>query len=126
MKVQTERQLTRFTGNPRLGGLAFSPDGQYVSFTFSHGDDAPEPLPYNGTRVRVFRNVAWDNRIGIVSVLLGDPVLFATSGGGGVRAGSQWAAGPALVHQELSPDRKTREIQITTVTGSTRTIWRDR
>jgi dipeptidyl aminopeptidase/acylaminoacyl peptidase len=129
LKAKTERQLTRFTdppaNSPRLAGLSFSPDGMYVAFTYSHGDDAAEPLPFNGTRVRVFRNVAWDNRIGIVPVLLGDPLLFSTSGGGGVRAGAQWVAGPALLHQEMSPDRKTREIQITTVAGTTRTIWRD-
>lgn len=125
LRAKTERQLTHFTDSPRLGGLSFSPDGNYVAFTSSHGDDAAEALPYNGTRVRVFRNVNWDNRLGIVSVLVGDPVLFPTSGGGGVKAGAQWVAGPALVHQELSPDRKTREIQITTVTGETRTVWRD-
>jgi hypothetical protein len=52
-------------------------------------------------------------------------VLIQTSGGGGVRASAQWVAGPPLLHQELSPDRKTREIQITSVTGATRTIWQD-
>ena len=125
LQARTERQLTRFSDNPRLGGLSFSPEGQYVAFSYSHGDDAAEALPYNGTRVRVFRNVNWDNRLGIVSVLLGDPMLFPTSGGGGVKTGAQWVAGPSLVHQEMSADRKTREIQVTAVTGETRTIWRD-
>jgi dipeptidyl aminopeptidase/acylaminoacyl peptidase len=125
VKAKTERQVTRFTDNPRLNNLSFSPDGLYLAFSLSHGDDLAEPLPYNGTRVRVFRNVAWDNRLGIVPTLLGDPVLVPTSGGGGVRPAAQWVAGPALLHQELSADRKTREIQITSVTGATRTIWQD-
>jgi Tol biopolymer transport system component len=120
-----QRQLTRFTDNPRLNNLSFSPDGLYLAFSFSHGDDLAEPLPYNGTRVRVFRNVAWDNRLGIVPTLLGDPLLIQTSGVGGVRSGAQCVAGPAILHQELSPDRKTREIQITSVTGATHTIWQD-
>ena len=119
LPAKTERQLSRFSDNPRLDGLSFSPDGKYVAFTSSHGDDAAEALPWNGTRVRVFRNVNRDNYVGIVSVLLGDPMLIPTSGDGDVKAGAQWVAGPALVHQEMSPDRKTREIRITLVTGET-------
>jgi dipeptidyl aminopeptidase/acylaminoacyl peptidase len=40
--------------------------------------------------------------------------------------GTQWGAGPAIVHQEFSPDRKTREIVVTdAVTGQTRVLWKD-
>jgi dipeptidyl aminopeptidase/acylaminoacyl peptidase len=39
--------------------------------------------------------------------------------------GQQWVAGPALLHQELSQDRKTRTIKITSVDGETRTLWKD-
>jgi hypothetical protein len=34
-------------------------------------------------------------------------------------------AGPSIVHQEFSEDHKTLEIQITTLSGETRTLWRD-
>ena len=128
LKARTERQLTHLPADLRVAGVSFSPDAQYVAFNASHTEDVADPLPYNGNRVRVFRSVTWDSRLGIVSVFLGDPVFVPTSGGGGGgggAAGMQWVAGPAVVHQEFSPDRKTREIRITSVTGETRTVWKD-
>jgi hypothetical protein len=59
---------------------------------------------------------------------LGDPVWVPTlgGGGGGVAAGGiQWIAGPAVVHQDFSPDRKAREIKITSVKGESRILWKD-
>ena len=121
-----QRQLTRFTDNMRVNGPSFSPGGQYVAFNTSYGSETPEPMPYNGNRMEVLRSRSWGMRLGIVSVFSGDPVLVPTttaSFGGGARI--QWIAGPAIVHQEFSGDRKVREIKVTQVSGETRTIWHD-
>ena len=125
LKAGTERQLTHVPADMRLTGVVFSPDAKYVAFNASHYEDVADPLPYNGNRVKVFRSVTWDTRLGIVPVLLGDPVWVPTSGGGFGGGGIQWVGGPAVVHQEFSPDRKTREIKITSVSGETRTLWKD-
>jgi Tol biopolymer transport system component/dienelactone hydrolase len=129
LKAHTERQLTHLEGRLRVGGLAFSSDGQYISFSTSQNDDVPEPLPYNGNRMQILRPFSWDARMGVVSVNVGDPIwLPTTGGGGGGRGGNQWVTGPtglAILHQEISPDRKTREIKITTLTGETHTVWKD-
>jgi Tol biopolymer transport system component len=86
-------------------------------------------MPYNGERMTVLRSLTWDQHIGIVGVFSGDAVLIPTSGGGGAGAfaGSEslWVAGPALVHQEYSQDRKTRWIKVTTPDGESRTLWKD-
>jgi Tol biopolymer transport system component/fermentation-respiration switch protein FrsA (DUF1100 family) len=128
LRAKTERQLTHLPADLRPSGPSFSADGQYIAFNATHGEDVAEPLPYNGDRVRVFRNVTWDTRLGIVSVFLGDPVWVPTlggGGGGGAAGGIQWIAGPAVVHQEFSPDRKAREIKITSVKGESRILWKD-
>ncbi len=123
---KTQRQLTRISDGSRLNSPAFSPDGQFVSFSASFGSESPEPMPYNGNRMQVLRTRIWDTRLGIVSVFSGDPVMIPTSGGGGGGGGrAQWVAGPALVHEEYSGDRKTREIKVTTTDGTTRTLWKD-
>jgi dipeptidyl aminopeptidase/acylaminoacyl peptidase len=124
---KTQRQLTRIADGSRLASPTFSPDNQYVAFSASYSSDLPEPMPYNGDRMQVTRTRTWGTRLGIVSVFYGDPVMIPTSGGayGGGGAGAQWIAGPALVHDEYSGDRKTREIKVTSVTGETRTIWKD-
>lgn len=124
---KTQRQLTRIADGSRLSAPAFSPDGQYVAFTASYSSDQPEPMPYNGDRMQVTRSRVWGTRLGIVSVFYGDPVMIPTSGAGGGAgaARAQWVAGPALVHEEYSGDRKSREIKITTVSGETRTLWKD-
>jgi dipeptidyl aminopeptidase/acylaminoacyl peptidase len=60
----------------------------------------------------------------------GDPTWIgpgAQQGGGGSGLGTQWAEGPAIVHQEFSPDRKTREIIATNVVnGQSKVLWTDR
>ncbi len=130
LKARTERQLTNLTEDLRPTGVSFSPDSKYVAFNASHSEDVADPLPYNGNRVRVFRTVTWDNRLGIVSVFLGDPVWISSPGGGGGGGGGrgggmEWVNGNALVHQEFSPDRKAREIKVTSANGETRTLWKD-
>jgi dipeptidyl aminopeptidase/acylaminoacyl peptidase len=128
---KTERQLTRLPQGLNPTGPSFSPDKQYVAFNVSRSADEALPLPFNGERVKVFRVNSWDTQIGIISVFNGDPVFVPTAGGGGGGArnaslsGDQWVAGPALLHQELSPDHKTRELKITLVSGETHTIWKD-
>ncbi len=121
---RTERQLTRITDGSRLFGPTFSPDGNYVAFSTSFSSETPEPMPYNGNRMEVMRTRTWGTRLGIVSVFSGDPVLIPTSGGGG-GGRTQWIDGPAVVHEEYSGDRKTREIKITSVSGESRTVWKD-
>jgi hypothetical protein len=37
----------------------------------------------------------------------------------------QWAAGPSIGHEKFSEDHETLEIKITTLSGETRTLWRD-
>jgi dipeptidyl aminopeptidase/acylaminoacyl peptidase len=125
---KTQRQLTRITDGARLSSPSFSPDGQYVAFSANYGSDLPEPLPFNGNRVIVMRSRTWGTRLGIVSVFSGDPVMIASSGGGGGGGASgriQWGAGPAIVHDEYSGDRKTREIVVTSVTGESHVVWKD-
>lgn len=124
----TERQLTRMSDGSRLSSPTFSLDNLFVSFNASHSSDLPEPMPYNGDRMTVTRSRTFDTRLGIVSVFYGDPVLIPTSGGGGFGGRGQWvttSTGPAVVHEEYSGDRKTREIRVTGVTGESRTVWKD-
>jgi dipeptidyl aminopeptidase/acylaminoacyl peptidase len=127
LEGKTQRQLTRISDGSRLAAPSFSPDNQYVAFSASLSSELPEPMPYNGDRMQVLRSRTWDTRLGIVSVFYGDPVMVPTSGGGGGGAGgrAQWVAGPALVHEEYSGDRKHREIDVTTVSGETRAVWKD-
>jgi len=124
---KTQRQLTRISDGSRLASPTFSPDNQYVAFSASFSSDTPEPMPYNGDRMQVTRTRTWGTRIGMVSVFYGDPVMMPSSGGayGGGAAGFQWVTGPALVHEEYSGDRKNRQIEVTSVTGETRTVWKD-
>ena len=126
--AKTERQLTRLTDGSRLSGPTFSPDNQFVSFNASFGSETPEPMPYNGTRMDVLRTRTWGSRLGIVSIFYGDPVLLPTSGGGGFGGRTQWVAlptGPAVVHEEYSGDRKSRDIKLTSTNGDTHTLWHD-
>jgi dipeptidyl aminopeptidase/acylaminoacyl peptidase len=121
------RQLTHLPGELRITGVSASPDGKYVAFNSSHTSDTPDPLPFNGDRVQVLRSATWGTSLGIVSVQGGDPVIIASSAGqrGVAGGGAQWVTGPAVMHQEMSPDRKTRKIEVTSVNGETRTIWTD-
>ena len=129
LKGKTERQLTHLPDGLIPSNPSVSPDNGYVSFNVARSADEALPMPFNGERVKVFKMNTWDTQIGIVSVFNGDPVFVPTSGGagggGGRSNGDQWVAGPALLHQELSPDHKTRYIKITSVDGETRTLWKD-
>jgi dipeptidyl aminopeptidase/acylaminoacyl peptidase len=132
LKGKTERQLTHLEDGINVGGISFSPDNKYVSFTTAHIEDVADSLPYNGDRVRVFRTMSWGSRMGVISVYAtaGDPTWISTGpaqgGGGGNFGGTQWVSGPAIVHQEFSSDRKTREVVVTdVVTGQTRLLWKD-
>jgi dipeptidyl aminopeptidase/acylaminoacyl peptidase len=125
---KTQRQLTRISDGSVLSGPSFSLDTNYVAFNANFASDTPEPSPYNGNRLIPMRLRVWGARLGIVSVFSGDPVLIPTTGAGtGSASGGpiQWAAGPMLVHNEFSPDHKTREIVETTVTGASHTVWKD-
>jgi dipeptidyl aminopeptidase/acylaminoacyl peptidase len=127
MEGKLARQLTHLPNDLRISGVSVSPDGKYVAFNSMHTSDTPDPLPFNGDRVLVLRAATWGTALGIVSVQGGDPVMIATSAGqrGNPGNGPQWVEGPAVMHQELSADRKTRKIEVTSVTGETRTIWSD-
>ena len=126
---KTQRQLTRISDGSTLSGPIFSLDKNYVAFSAAFTSDTPEPLPFNGNRLIAMRIGSWGTRLGIVSVFSGDPLLIPTtggSGGGSYTGGAiQWAAGPVLVHQEFSPDHKTREIVETTASGASHTVWKD-
>jgi Tol biopolymer transport system component/dienelactone hydrolase len=124
---KTQRQLTRISDGSRLSAPTFSPDNQYVAFSALYSSDSPEPMPYNGDRMQVTRTRTWGTRLGIVSVFYGDPVMIPSSGGayGGGAAGFQWVNGPALVHEEYSGDRKNRQLEVTSVTGESHTVWKD-
>ena len=126
LAAKTERQLTHLPADLHPSAPSFSPDMQYVSFSADRSEDVPFPLPYNGNLVRVYHNVSWDNQIGIISVYLGDPVWIPTLGGGGRGGGTQWVHGETLVHQDFSPDRKSRFIELVSPKGETRTVWKDR
>jgi dipeptidyl aminopeptidase/acylaminoacyl peptidase len=121
---KTQRQLTRITDGSRLTNPTFSPDNQFVAFSASFASQLPEPMPYNGNQMEVMRNRTWGSRLGIVSVFTADPVMIPTSGGGG-GGRIQWVAGPAVVREEFSGDRKMREIKITNTSGETHTVWKD-
>ena len=125
LKARTERQVTRLPAESRITGVSFSPDGSSIAFNAARVEEAPDPLPFNGERMKVFRQNAWDTRLGIVSAVLGDPVLVPVSGGGGAAQWVETADGPGVVHSELTPDRKTRNIVITSPKGESRTIWKD-
>jgi dipeptidyl aminopeptidase/acylaminoacyl peptidase len=132
LTAKTERQLTHLPENLNPGGVSLSPDEQYVSFNAARSAEEAFPMPFNGDRMRVFRNVTWDTHMGVISVYAtaGDPTWIATGeatgGGGAFGGGTQWVEGPAIVRQEFSPDHKTRRIEVTNVVdGSTRVLWHD-
>jgi len=125
---KTQRQLTRISDGSTLSRPVFSLDKNYVAFNAAFTSDTPEPAPYNGNRLIPMHLRTTGQRLGIVSVFSGDPLLIPTTGasGGGSGGGPfQWAAGPVLVHQEFSPEHKTREIVETTVSGASHTVWKD-
>jgi dipeptidyl aminopeptidase/acylaminoacyl peptidase len=125
---KTQRQLTRISDGSVLSSPIFSLDSNYVAFNANFFSDTPQPMPFNGNRLIAMRMRVWGTRLGIVSVFSGDPVLIPTSGAGtGSASGgpAQWANGAVLIHNEFSPDHKTREIVETTVSGESHTVWKD-
>ena len=125
LKAHTERQITHIGPEFRVTAPNLSPDGNWIAFNVARVEEAPEPLPFNGDRMKVFRQNSWDTRIGIVSALLGDPIFVPATGGGGPVQWIMGADGVGIVHAELTPDRKTRHILATSVKGETRTLWTD-
>jgi Tol biopolymer transport system component/dienelactone hydrolase len=118
------RQLSHIADDYRISAVFPSPDDHWVAFSAAHVTDTPDPLPFNGERVQVLRTATWGAIIGVVSVYSADPVMIPTVSGG--RNGApQWIPGPAILHQETSADRKTREIKVTSLSGETRTLWKD-
>jgi Tol biopolymer transport system component/dienelactone hydrolase len=127
LKGKTRRRLTHMPEGLHASGLSFSPDGKYVAFDAARHEQVAEPLPYNGNLVKVFRSLSWDDRIGVVSVFsyAAEPMWIPISARNYGSTEMQWAAGPSIVHEEFSEDHKTLEIKITTLSGETRTLWRD-
>jgi dipeptidyl aminopeptidase/acylaminoacyl peptidase len=127
LKAKTRRRLTHIPEGLRISGISFSPDGKYVAFDAARHEQVPEPLPYNGNLVKVYRSLSWDDRIGIVSVFsyAAEPTWITVSARNYGSTDMQWAAGPSIVHEEFSEDHKTLEIKVTSLSGETRTLWKD-
>ena len=127
LEAKTRRRLTHMPEGLAISGLHFSPDAAFVALDCARHESVPEPLPYNGNLVRVMRSRSWDDRIGVISVYAyaGEPTWILVGQRNYGSTEMQWAAGPAIIHEEFSPDHKTLEIQRTTLTGETRTLWRD-
>ncbi len=127
LAAKTKRRLTHISEGLRPGQLSFSPDGKYVAFAASRREQVPEPLPFNGNLMRVFRSLSWDDRIGVVSVFsyAAEPVWITVSPRNYGSTPMQWGAGPSIIHEEFSPDHKTMEIKVTGLDGATRTLWKD-
>jgi dipeptidyl aminopeptidase/acylaminoacyl peptidase len=127
LKGKTRRRLTHMPEGLRISGLSFSPDAKYVAIDAGRREQVAEPLPYNGNLVKVFRSLSWDDRIGFVSVFsyAAEPTWITVSARNYGSTEMQWAAGPAIVHEEFSEDHKTLEIKITNLSGETRTLWKD-
>jgi dienelactone hydrolase len=127
LKEKTRRQLTHMPEGLHASEPSFSLDAKYVAFDAARHDSVPEPLPYNGNLVKVFRSLSWDDRIGVVSVFSygAEPMWIPVSPRNYGSTEMQWAAGPSIVHEEFSPDHKTMEIKVTALSGETRTLWKD-
>lgn len=127
LSSRARRRLTHMPEGLSASQPSFSSDNQYVAFSAERHESVPEPLPYNGNLVKVFRSLNWDDRIGVVSVYsyAAEPLWIPVSGRNYGSTSMQWAAGPSIVHEEFSPDHKTMQIEITSMTGETRTLWKD-
>jgi dipeptidyl aminopeptidase/acylaminoacyl peptidase len=127
LKGKTRRQLTHMPEGLHASQPSFSLDSKYVAFDAGRHESVPEPLPYNGNLVKVFRSLSWDDRIGVVSVFSygAEPMWIPVSPRNYGSTDMQWAAGPSIVHEEFSSDHKTMEIKVTSLSGETRTLWKD-
>jgi dipeptidyl aminopeptidase/acylaminoacyl peptidase len=120
---RTHKQLTSLPESLNAAVPVFSADGRWLAFTAAKGSLEPEELRWNGNLVRSYEAVTTDRRLGIVSAQGGDVAWLPTVGN---VSNLQWAAGGALVYQELSPDGKTRDIKVAGVGVWPRTLWQDR
>jgi len=127
LAAHTRRRLTHMPEGLHASEPSFSGDGQYVAFNAGRYESVPEPLPYNGDLMKVFRSRSWDDRIGVVSVYsyAAEPMWISVSDRNYGSTEMQWAAGPSIVHEEFSPDHKTMQLEVTSLTGETRTLWKD-
>jgi Tol biopolymer transport system component/dienelactone hydrolase len=127
LKGKTRRKLTHMPEGLHASQPSFSLDAKYVAFDAARHESVPEPLPFNGNLVKVFRSLSWDDRIGVVSVFSygAEPMWIPVSPRNYGSTEMQWAAGPSIVHEEFSPDHKTMEIKVTALSGETRTLWKD-
>jgi dipeptidyl aminopeptidase/acylaminoacyl peptidase len=127
LKSKARRRLTHMPEGLHASQLSFSPDGKYIAFDAARHESVPEPLPYNGNLVKIFRSLSWDDRIGVVSVYsyAAEPTWISVSARNYGSTEMQWSAGPSIVHEEFSPDHKTMEIKVTSLSGETRTLWKD-
>ena len=127
LSAGTRRRLTHMPENLHATDPSFSLDSLYVAFEASRDESVPEPLPYNGDLVKVFRSLSWDDRIGVVSVYsyAAEPQWIPVSARNYGSTPMRWAAGPSIVHEEFSPDHKTVELKVTALSGETRTLWTD-
>jgi dipeptidyl aminopeptidase/acylaminoacyl peptidase len=123
----TRRRLTHMPEGLDASEPVFSPDGSYVAFSAERHQTVPEPLPYNGNLMKVFRSLHWDDRIGVVSVYSygAEPMWIPVSARNYGSTDMQWASGPTIVHEEFSADHKTMELKVTTLSGETHTLWKD-
>src|SRR5690606_38155546 len=116
-----ERQIT-FLDGLRASSPVFSGDGHWLAFEASRSRERQYPLPFNGNIIRSYQNAPEEARLGVVSTL-GTSVWWVPVLG---RASDvQFTGDGSLLYQEVSPDRKTREIKVAGVMGTPRTIWRD-
>jgi Tol biopolymer transport system component len=133
LDAKTGRQLTHLTGDMRVSGLTISQDDLHLSFSASLSEDIAAPAPFNGDRVRVYRNTAISGYTALLSIYGGEVTVLQGTGGGSGRGGGgiggvQWAtspAGPQALLQVFSADRKTREIKVYALSGESHTIWKD-
>ncbi len=127
LSAKTRRRLTHMPEGLRASRPTFSPDEKYVAFAAARHESVPEPMPYNGNLMKVFRSMSWDDRIGVVSVFsyAAEPTWIPVGARNYGSTEMQWGAGPSIVHEEFSPDHKTLEIKITALSGETRTLWKD-
>lgn len=127
LSAHTRRRLTHMPDGLDASEPVFSPDAAYVAFNAARHQSVAEPLPYNGNLMKVFRSLSWDDRIGVVSVYsyAAEPLWIPVSARNYGSTEMQWGAGPSIVHEEFSPDHKTMELKVTSLSGETRTLWKD-
>ena len=122
LETKYERQLTFIEGGLRASAPVFSPDGQWITFGASRSTTIQYPLPFNGNLIRSYVNANEERRLGVVSTLGSNVTWIPTVGNA---RSAQFTADGSILYEEISPDRKTRELKVTSVGGVPRTIWKD-